>query len=124
MASMEEKEWTLMFYFASDHRLAPDIVSQLKSIKQAGFHQDVNVVAQFDPNPEGAQTHIFDVNRINKIQARVNKTLAGKNNGKQAKSENKIGFIGFKPNDPFVVNLMTDKLWKDQEQEGALVQEA
>ena len=35
---MSKKEWTLMFYFASDNPLAAGIVSQLKSIKQAGFH--------------------------------------------------------------------------------------
>jgi hypothetical protein len=107
MAPMKEKEWTLMFYFASDTPLAPEIVSQLKSIKQAGFHSNVNVVAQFDPNPENAETHIFDINRINKIQA---------NNA------NKIGFIGFTPNDPIVVNLMTDKLWRNDSTEGPIRQ--
>jgi hypothetical protein len=45
----ETKEWTLMFYFASDNPLAPSIVSQLKSIKDAGFHPDANVIARFDP---------------------------------------------------------------------------
>jgi hypothetical protein len=105
MAPMIEKEWTLMVYFASDTTLAPEIVSQLKSIKQAGFHQDANVIAQFDPNPENAETHIFDINRINKIQAR---------------GKNKIGFIGFTPNDPFVVNLMTDKLWRKDSKEGPI----
>ncbi len=40
---MAKKEWTLMFYFASDNPLAAGIVSQLKSIKQAGFHPEINV---------------------------------------------------------------------------------
>src|SRR5881628_1626735 len=59
---MSKKEWTLMFYFASDNPLAAGIVSQLKSIKQAGFHPEINVIAQFDPQAEGAPTHIFEVN--------------------------------------------------------------
>jgi hypothetical protein len=105
MPKMDEKEWTLMFYFASDNPLAPEIVSQLKSIKQAGFHDHVNVIAQFDPNPETAATHIFDVNRINKIKS---------------KGESKIGFVGFKQNDPYVVNLMTDKLWRKDAKEGPI----
>jgi hypothetical protein len=93
------KEWTLMFYFASDNPLAPGIVSQLKAIKQAGFHPEANVVAQFDPQPEGTPTHIFDVNLINKL----------KNPNKS-----QIGFCGCTPDDPFVSNLLEDKLWRDQ----------
>lgn len=109
MAALEEKEWTLMFYFASDTILAPEIVSQLKSIKQAGFHPNVNVVAQFDPNVENAETHIFDVNRIKKIQA------GGKS---------RIGYVGYQPDDPFVTTLMSDKLWSDQKDlDGRLIRE-
>jgi hypothetical protein len=93
------KEWTLMFVFASDNPLAPSIVTQLKTIKQAGFHQQVNVVAQFDPQPEGTPTHIFDVNLINKLR---NPEVA------------QIGFSGRCPEDPFVSNLIEDKLWSDQ----------
>src|SRR5215213_487275 len=99
MAKEEKREWTLMFYFASDNPLAPGIVSQLKAIKQAGFHHEVNVIAQFDPQPEGTPTHIFDVNRVKKLR----------------NSDDRIGFIGFKANDPFVSNLIEDKLWRDQE---------
>lgn len=95
----ETKEWTLMFYFASDNPLAPSIIPQLKSIKQAGFHQQVNVVAQFDPQPEGTPVHIFDVNLVNKLKAR---------------DESQIGFSGFTVDDPFVSNLIEDKLWRDQ----------
>ena len=38
-AKDKTKEWTLMFYFASDNPLAPSIVSQLKALKNAGFHE-------------------------------------------------------------------------------------
>src|SRR5829696_8825732 len=92
----ETKEWTLMFYFASDNPLAISIVSQLKAIKSAGFHPDANVVAQFDPFTEGTPTHVFDVNLINKL----------KSNG--------IPNIGFVSNDPFVRNMLEDKLWRDE----------
>ena len=90
---MDTKEWTLMFYMASDNPLAISIVSQLKALKAAGFHHDVNVVAQFDPYAEGTPTHIFDVNLINKLKF-----------PDQSK-------IGFDKEDSFVRNLIEDKLW-------------
>jgi Clostripain family len=93
------KEWTLMFYFASDNPLAPGIVSQLKSIQQAGFHPEVNVIAQYDPQAERTPVHVFDVNRGVKLQARDKRPPYQ---------------IGFKPNDPFVTNLVSDRLWEDR----------
>src|SRR5918911_1676882 len=96
MDKPQPKEWTLMFYLASDNPLAPSIVSQLKAIKQAGFHPEANVIAQFDPYTEGTPTHIFDVNLINKL----------KNHGAPN--------IGFVSNDPYVRNLIEDKLWRNQ----------
>jgi hypothetical protein len=92
----DTKEWTLMFYFACDNALAPGVITQLKALKQAGFHPDVNVVVQFDPQTEDTPTHIFDVNLINKL----------KNHGAPN--------IGFEGNDPYVRTLMEDKLWRDQ----------
>ena len=92
----EPKEWTLMFYFATDNPLAISAVSQLKAIKDAGFHPDANVVAQFDPFTEGTPTHVFDVNVVNKLKA----------NGKAN--------IGFQGNDPTVRSLVEDKLWRDE----------
>src|SRR5258708_22124475 len=87
------QEWTLMFYFASDNPLAPNIVPQLKAIKNAGFHRQVNVIAQFDPAAEGMPTQIFDVNLVNKL------TYPGE--------------LSFSPagNDPYVRSLVMDKLW-------------
>src|SRR5437660_8159363 len=64
----ERKEWTVMFYFASDNPLAPGIVSQLKALKQAGFHREVNVIARFDPDVENTPAHVFDVNAVNKLR--------------------------------------------------------
>lgn len=89
------KEWTLMFYFASDNPLAPEIISQLKALKNAGYHPDVNVIAYFDPQVFGPQAHIFDVNAFDKLGEKVPK-------------------IGFMPDDPYVRALLYDKLWGDE----------
>lgn len=100
-----ERDWTLMFYFASDNPLAPAIVSQLKSLKNAGFNHEVNVIAQFDPHMPDTPTHIFDVNRVNKMKFPKNQ-------------------IGFRGNDPFVRNLVLDKLWRDEKNDkGELLKE-
>jgi len=89
----EEREWTVMFYLASDNPLAPGTITHLKAIKNAGYHPEVNVIAQFDPHTTNMPVHIFDVNRIEKM-----------------KNPNRAN-IGFPGNDPFVRNLVTDKLW-------------
>src|SRR5205807_5090011 len=96
---MAEREWTLMFYFASDNPLAPGIVSQLKAIKQAGFHPEANVVVHFDPNADNTPVHIFEVNLVNKIRA----------DGKHK--------IGFPLHPPLVRNLVEDKLWGKKKKE-------
>ncbi|HEV7893863.1 MAG TPA: clostripain-related cysteine peptidase [Pyrinomonadaceae bacterium] len=101
----DEKEWTIMIYFASDNALAPEVVSQIKSIKQAGFHPEANVIAQFDPHTEGTPTHVFDINRINKLLADAEAKADDR------KRNFKIGFVGRRHDDPFVVNVMPDKLW-------------
>jgi len=93
---LETKECTLMFYFASDNPLAISVVSQLKAIKAAGFHKQANVIVQFDPFTEGTPTHVFDVNVINKINAK-----------RESQTE-------FDNDDPFVMNLIDDKLWNGE----------
>ena len=95
----QKKEWTLMFYFASDNPLAPSIVSQLKAIKDAGFHDGANVIARFDPHTDRTPAHIFEVNLVNKL----------KSGGRPE--------IGFIHNNSFVRNLATDKLWGEQKGE-------
>jgi len=92
----EPKKWTLMFYFASDNPLGPAIVSQLKALKQAGFHPDANVIAYYDPPNPGTPTHIFDVNTVEKIKAH---------------GEARIGFTA---RDSLVRNMIQDKLWGKQ----------
>jgi hypothetical protein len=92
----DNKEWTLMFYLASDNPLAPGVISQLKSIKAAGFHKQANVIVQFDPQSQTTPTHVFDVNVI-----------------KKATSEKEYD-VGFDANTPYVHNLLEDKLWRDE----------
>lgn len=104
------KEWTLMFYMASDNPLAISAMSQLKALKAAGFHDEANVIAQFDPYTEGTPTHIFDVNLINKLAQKDKKP--------------KIGFTD--DADLLTVrNLIEDKLWTGKEQgESGFIREA
>lgn len=101
MSASTKNKWTLMFYFASDNALAHEIVSQLKSIKNAGFQQDVNVVTYFDPESVGTPTHIFDINSVLK---------AVRKRGHPKNPDN----IGFSADDPFVRNLIEDRLWGDE----------
>lgn len=68
---MADKEWTVMILFAADNALSPLVVSQLKAIKDAGFHEDVDVLVHFDSNEVGVPTRIFDVNRRRKLRERV-----------------------------------------------------
>jgi hypothetical protein len=63
-------EWTVMFFFAGDNALSPLIVSQLKAIKDAGFHEDVDVLAHFDSNEAGVPSRIFNINRGRKKNQR------------------------------------------------------
>src|ERR1044071_3281633 len=100
------REWTLMFYFASDNPLASHIVSQLKAIKDAGFHKQANVVAYFDPHPKNTPSHVFDVNLVEKLR-RPKRTR-----------------LSFRGNDPFVRNLVFDRLWaKNQSDTKERIQE-
>ena len=57
-------EWTIMIYCAGDNELAPLIVSQLKLLKEAGRHDDVNVLAYFDPNEKGVPTRLYYLNQF------------------------------------------------------------
>lgn len=102
----DKKEFTLMFYFASDNPLAISVVSQLKAIKAAGFHKQANVIVQFDPFTEGTPTHVFDVNMIRKLKSQCE---CEKNEEKQ----------------PLVLNLIDDKLWNgERTRDGEFVRNA
>jgi Clostripain family len=62
----DPREWTLMFFFASDNNLSPSMLYQLKSIKTAGYQLDTNVLVHFDPHERGIPSIIFDVNKMEK----------------------------------------------------------
>ena len=101
-----KRKWTLIFYLASDNPLAPGVISQLKSIKAAGFHREANVIVQFDPHTQSFPTHVFDVNVINK-----------------AKTEDVFN-IGFTADDPHVHDLLEDRLWRDElDRNGELIRD-
>lgn len=71
-----KKEWTVMFYFASDNPLAAICVSQLKAIKDAGFQENTDVVVYFDPNENGTPTYLHHVNNRRRAKSRL-KTRIG-----------------------------------------------
>src|SRR5262245_60515559 len=56
-------EWTIMVYCAGDNELAPLIVQQLKGLKEAGPHKDVNVLVYFDANEKGVPTRLYCLNQ-------------------------------------------------------------
>jgi hypothetical protein len=125
----EKKQWTAMFYFASDNPLAPSIVSQLKALKQAGFHSEVNVIARFDPDTENMPALIFDVNSVNKLREKISRAENPKaETGCVARGYCQIfnpddpnarsnGTVTFSSTDPFVRNLLEDRLWEKDRQE-------
>lgn len=92
----KEKEWTVIFYLASDNPLAPSIVSQLKAIKDAGYHPEANVVVHFDPHTTNTPTHVFDVNYVEKLKA---------------SGASQVGHAA----DPAVKKLVLDKLWGEKD---------
>ena len=95
----QTKEWTLMFYFASDNPLASAIVSQLKALKEAGYHPEANVIAQFDPHALNTPVHVFDVHHVNKFWF-------------PGRSED-----GFKHENPFIRDLVLDRLWGEKDED-------
>lgn len=101
----EMKEWTIMFYFAGDNPLAPLVVPQLKSIKDAGFQQNTNVLVYFDPSERGVPTKIYDVNRNRKKARREKARQLARGQGKKI-SESDIGDGA----EPVVRNLKEDEV--------------
>ncbi len=57
-----KREWNILFYLAGEGLISASMISQLKAITDAGFEQDTNVLVYFDPNCNGRQARIFDVN--------------------------------------------------------------
>lgn len=56
-------DWTIMFFFASDMELSPLTVSQIKAVKDAGYHEKTGVLLYFDSNEQGVPTRLFNMNK-------------------------------------------------------------
>ncbi len=91
-----KKEWTLMFFFAGDNELAPLVVPELKGIKDAGFHGNIDVLVHFDTNALKVPTRVYNVNRDRK--------------GVRMRAPNKDPFVIGDGNDPFVRNMQEDEI--------------
>jgi hypothetical protein len=63
-----DSDWSILCYFAGDGLLSASVISQLKGITDAGFQKDTNVLVYFDPNCNGRNARIFDVNALRKQQ--------------------------------------------------------
>jgi Clostripain family len=59
----EVKKWTIMFLLAGDGVISSSMISQLKAITDAGFQGNTNVIVYFDPNCNGMNARIFEVNK-------------------------------------------------------------
>src|SRR5215211_4669247 len=62
-STTQKKKWTLMVFCAGDNALSPMIVTQLKDLKDAGRHDDVNVLVYFDANERGVPTRLYSINQ-------------------------------------------------------------
>jgi hypothetical protein len=72
-----KSEWNILFYLVGDGLISASMISQLKAITDAGFEEDTNVLVYFDPNCNGKNARIFDVN------ARRKATYKSKDTGKK-----------------------------------------
>lgn len=59
-------DWNILFYLVGDGLISASMVSQLKAITDAGFEANTNVLVYFDPNCNGRNARIFDVNALRK----------------------------------------------------------
>ena len=107
-------KWTIMIFFAGDNTLSAHMISQLKAIKDAGFHFNANVLVHFDPNERGAPTRIFEINR-----KRKEKEIAA-SAAEHRPPESKIG----DGRDPFVRNHAEDAIKPNEMQtQGAIARQ-
>ncbi len=70
MKPKPKSEWNILCYFAGDGILSATMISQLKELTDAGYQEDTNVLAYFDPNCNGRNARIFDVNALRKEEGK------------------------------------------------------
>src|SRR6266403_3729363 len=58
--------WTVMVYLAGDNNLSSECVFALTEMKKAAPGEQINVVAQFDPQDKFLPTHRYEINRKGK----------------------------------------------------------
>lgn len=95
------REWTVMFYLASDNALSPLVVSHIKAIKDAGYQFNTDVLIYFDPQEPGVPTKIYDVNKKRKDEALEKAKTKG-----PGPLQSVIG----DDNDSFVRNMIDDEI--------------
>jgi hypothetical protein len=66
LLSGEKSEWNILFFIIGEGMISSSMISQLKAITEAGFEEDTNVLVYFDPNCNGKNARIFDVNALRK----------------------------------------------------------
>ena len=57
-----KNDWNILFYLIGDGLISASMISQLKAITDAGFEENTNVLVYFDPNCNGKNARIFEVN--------------------------------------------------------------
>lgn len=64
-------KWTVMVYMGSDDANAPLFVEQVKAMKDAGHHRDIEILVYFDPHEPGVNTSVLNINHKRKKKART-----------------------------------------------------
>jgi len=57
--------WTVMVYLAGDNNLTTECMFALNEMRKVTLGEDLNVIAQFDPNDPHLPTHRYELNRPN-----------------------------------------------------------
>ncbi|MDX6614505.1 MAG: hypothetical protein QOD75_3691 [Blastocatellia bacterium] len=99
--SPQPDEWTIMCYTAGDATVSASMIAQLKELTDAGFQESTNVLVYFDPNCNGRNARIFDVNNRRK---------------KYSKEHSKKGTVIGDADDPYVRNIAEDCDTQDLQQ--------
>jgi Clostripain family len=93
------KELTVMILFAGDNDLAALLVSQVKAIKDAGFHKSVDVVLHIDPSERGVPTRLLHVNRKRRERKVGGETVLGTSIGPTSSFVRNMGEDALSPQD-------------------------
>jgi len=62
-------KWTVMVYMGSDDANSPLFVEQVKAMKDAGYHENIEILVYFDPHEPSVSTSILNINSKRKKEA-------------------------------------------------------